>query len=105
VKRSAGFEVVVPIYKQLNAPFGGFGMATLRASTKALASTDSNDGTYNSIEGQIQSLTAKRDALASKMIGLMNAAEFGGQSFSGLQALWLSLQGLALLVQANALPH
>jgi len=80
-------------------------MATLRASTKALASTDSNDGTYNSIEGQIQSLTAKRDALTSKMITLMNGAEFGGQSFSALQTLSLSLQGLSLLIQANNLPH
>jgi hypothetical protein len=105
VKRSVGFEVLAGIYKQLNAPFGSFGMATLRASTKALASTDSNDGTYNSIEGQIQSLTAKRDALTSKMITLMNGAEFGGQSFSALQTLSLSLQGLSLLIQANNLPH
>jgi hypothetical protein len=103
VKRSVGFEVLAGIYKQLNAPFGSFGMATLRASTKALASTDSNDGTYYSIEGRIQSLTAKRDALASKMITLMNGAEFGGQSFSGLQTLSLSLQGVALLIEANAL--
>jgi hypothetical protein len=39
------------------------------------------------------------------MIGLMNGAEFGNQRFSGSQALSLSLQGLALLFQANALPH
>jgi len=44
-----------PTYKQLNAPFGAFAMATLRASTKALASNDTGDATYLSIEGQIQS--------------------------------------------------
>jgi hypothetical protein len=51
------------------------------ASSKALASNDANDSTYNSIEGQIQSLTTQRDALVAQMIGLLNGAEFKDQSF------------------------
>jgi len=43
--------------QQLDAPFGQFAMATLKASTKALASNDADDATYTSIEGHIQSLT------------------------------------------------
>lgn len=105
VKRSEGFTALARVYKQLNAPFGAFAMATLRASTKALASNDADDATYNSIEGQIQSLTARRDALASKMVGLLNGAEFNGQHFSGLEAFLLTIQGLALLGRANSLPH
>ena len=93
------------MYKQLNAPFGAFAMSTLKASTKALASNDANDSTYNSIEGQIQSLTAQRDALAAQMIGLLNGAEFKGQSFSDSQARSLIAQGQALLNQANSLPQ
>ena len=44
----------------VNSPFGPLGTATLRASTYALESTD--DAVYNSVEDQIQSLTASRDA-------------------------------------------
>jgi hypothetical protein len=80
-------------------------MATLRSSTKALASNDANDATYSSIEGQIQSLTAQRDSLAAQMIGLLNGAEFNGQSFSDRQAQSLIAQGQALLDQANSLPQ
>jgi hypothetical protein len=35
-------------YKQRNAPFGAFAMATLTSSSKELASNDTNDGTSNS---------------------------------------------------------
>jgi hypothetical protein len=91
--------------KRLNAPFGEFAMAALKASTKALASTDADDATYTSIEGQIESLTSQRDALAAKMVGLLNGAEFNGQAFSDAQAQSLIAQGQALLGQANGLPH
>lgn len=65
VKQSFSFGALARTYKQLNAPFGAFAMATLRASTKALASNDEGDATYTSIEGQIASLTERRDALAT----------------------------------------
>jgi hypothetical protein len=105
LKKSLSFVSLAQMYKQLNAPFGGFAMATLRSSTKALASNDANDATYSSIEGQIQSLTAQRDSLAAQMIGLLNGAEFNGQSFSDRQAQSLIAQGQALLDQANSLPQ
>ena len=79
LKKSTSFVALAQVYKQLNAPFGAFAMATLRASTKALAS---NDATYNSIEGQIQALTTQRNTLAAQMISLLDGAEFNGQTFS-----------------------
>ena len=93
------------MYKQLNAPFGAFAMATLRASTKALASNDADDATYNSIEGQIQALTMQRNTLVAQMISLLAGAEFNGQTCSDAQAQSLIGQGQALLNQANGLPH
>lgn len=105
LKQSTSFIALAQIYKQLNAPFGEFSMATLKASTKALASNDAGDATYNSIEGQIQSLTSQRDALAAQMMGLLNGAEFNGQTFSDAQAQSLIGQGQALLNQADGLPH
>ena len=80
-------------------------MATLKASTKALAADDPGDATYTSIEGQIQSLTGRRDALASEIKGLLNGAEFKGQPFDVLRAVLLVVQGDVLLKQADHLPH
>ena len=105
LKKSGSFVALAQIYKQLNASFGEFEMDTLKASTKALASNDAGDATYTSIEGQIQSLTAQRDALAAQMIGLLEGAEFNGTAFSDAQAQSLIAQGDALLNQAQALPH
>jgi hypothetical protein len=68
-------------------------MATLRSSSKALASNHANHSTYNSIEGQIQSLTTQRDALVAQMVGLLTGAESNGQSFSDAQAQSLIAQG------------
>jgi hypothetical protein len=103
VKKSTSFIALAQSYKQLNAPFGDFGMAILRASTKALASNDAGDATYNSIEGQIQSLTSQRDALATQMKALLEGAEFNGQVFGSGAAQALIGQGQSLLDQANAL--
>ena len=105
VRISPGFTVLSRTYKQLNAPFGAFGMATLRASTKALASNDMGDATYTSIEGKIQSLSTRRDALAAEIKGALNGAEFKGQPINTLTALSLILRGNILLAEANHLPH
>ena len=105
VKNSPAFVALARTYKQLNAPFGAFAKATLRASTKALGSNDAGDATYTSIEGQIQSLTARRDALAAQMKDALNGAAFKGQFISTGKAALLIARGLALLAQANALPH
>jgi hypothetical protein len=105
VRISPGFATLAQTYKQLNAPFGQFAMATLRASTKALASGDPDDATYTSIEGKIQSFTTRRDALASEIKGQLDGAEFKGQPISTLKALLLVVQGNVLLGEANHLPH
>jgi hypothetical protein len=105
VKKSPGFVALARTYKQLNAPFGEFAMATLKASTKALASNDPNDATYNSIEAQIQSLTAQRDQVAAEMKAALNGAEFEGQPFNGVKASALVVEGSVLITEAKQLPH
>ena len=105
VKRSGRFIVLAETYKQLNAPFGRFAMDILKSSTFALASNDQGDATYNSVEGQIESLTSQRDTLSAQMKALLNGAAFNGQAFSDSQAQSLIGQGQSLLAQAHALPH
>ena len=56
------------VYKQLNAPFGSFGMDTLTASTRAIQTgTAANDGTYTAFDTQLAALTAQRDSVAGQI--------------------------------------
>ena len=103
LKKSGSFVPLAQMYKQLNASFGQFAMDTLTASTRALASNDAGDATYTSLEGQIQSLTNQRNALAAQMIASLEGAEFNNQPISQSQAQNLIAQGQSLLDQAHAL--
>jgi hypothetical protein len=92
------------VYKQVNAAFGRFAMDTLAASTAALASgTDSDDSVYAGIESRIQDLTDQRDALATQMKAMLDAAAFGGAEISERQAWRLIEQGEELLERARHL--
>ena len=98
------------LYTRLEAAVGEFGLDTLAASTRALASSSPGDATYSTIEGQLTSLGAARNALAGQIQALLIGAEFGGQplstSKSGKKALAaLIAQGNALLAQADTLAH
>jgi hypothetical protein len=90
-------------YKQLNASFGDFDMNILKASTKALASSDVGDTTYTSIENQIAGLTTQRDALATQIKGALNAAAFNGQALNEQQAKGFIDQANSLIGQAHTL--
>jgi len=65
------------LLKQLDAPFGELGMATLRASTIALASDSGGDSKYTSIESQLASITKKRDQLVDSIKSLLGGAAAG----------------------------
>jgi hypothetical protein len=66
------------VYKQLNAPFGTFGMNMVALSNRAISSgSPANDGTYATLEGQIQTLTSQRDTLASQIRAALNGAAAG----------------------------
>ena len=103
VKKSGNFAPLAQVYKQLNASFGAFDMDILKASTKALASDDAGDATYTSIEGQIASLTAQRDALAGQIKSALSGATFTGQVLSDQQANSLIAQANSLIDQAHTL--
>jgi hypothetical protein len=103
VKNTGGFVSLARVYKQLNASFGAFAMDTLKASTRALASNDAGDATYNSIEGQIQSLTSQRDALAAQIKEVLDGATFAGQTSTDSQVNSLIAQAQSLLSQAHQL--
>ncbi len=104
VKTSPLFRQLAQVYKQIMAPVGQLGLASLKVSTKALVSgSSSSDSTYTNLENQLVSITSQRDALAAQIIGLLEGAEFKNQTFTAQQALGLINQAQALLNQVNNL--
>lgn len=101
---SSTYERLAEAYTAIEQPVGPFGLATLSASTHGLASgSPSNDTTYQRTEQQISSLGAHRDRVGSAMIGLLEAAAYGGQPIPGGQAQALVSQAQALVTQAQHL--
>ena len=96
-----GNEFIQPVYSQIEAPVGEFGLGTLTASTRALAS--SSDATYASIENQLVQLGATRDALGVAMQADLLGAAFGGKPLSLQGAKKLIAAGHRLLRQVGAL--
>jgi hypothetical protein len=91
------------VYTQLEAAVGAFGLDTLRASTKALASESAHDAGYTGIEGQLKRLGAARDALALKMRAALLGVAFSGRALNERQARTLIAQGDRLLGEAAVL--
>jgi hypothetical protein len=94
------------VYKQVNAPFGRFAMHLLAVSTDALKSgSDSDDSAYTAIQGRIADLTGWRDALASDMKAMLDAAAFGNHAIDVRRAAKLIDEGEDLLERARELGH
>jgi hypothetical protein len=93
------------VYTQLEAPVGEFGLSTLTASTRALASDSAGDAVYTGIENQLVALGSSRDSLAGQMQSVLMGAEFGNQPISVNAAQALITQGRALLAQADTLAN
>ena len=91
------------VYTQLEAAVGAFGLDTLKASTRALASVSPGDSTYASIENQLIRLGQQRDAVTAKMRRLLLGAAFKGKTVSAGQAAALIKRGDQLLGKASIL--
>jgi hypothetical protein len=88
------------VYKQINAPFGALGGATIEISTAALLGDDT---TYQRLERALERLTADRDAVAAAIRQLLEAAAFDGRQVDERHAQRLIRQGEKLLERARKL--
>jgi hypothetical protein len=91
------------VYSQIEAPVGAFGLDTLKASTRALASRSPGDSEYSRIERQLQQLGTERDAIGNRMRALLLGAAFNGQPVDPGAAAGLIRQGELLLGRAAVL--
>lgn len=64
-------------YKDINAPVGPLGLASLQLATTGVTG---NDAAYATVTAQIKDLTAKRNAIAGKMIDMLEDAAFAGHA-------------------------
>jgi predicted transcriptional regulator len=90
--------------KQLDAPFGQFGMDTLKGSTTALASNTNSDNRYTTLEKTIASITDQRDQLVDQVKAVLASAA-AGQAIDHTQAADLLDRADGLLHKASALAH
>ncbi len=82
-----GYEELAAAYKQLDAPFGEFGLGTLDADTAALATGgSSSDATYTDTTSQLQACENQRTALVAQIQPVIDAAENGGAPVSSREA-------------------
>jgi hypothetical protein len=90
-------------FAQLEAPVGAFGIDTLRASTRALASDSPGDEAYTRMENALQRLGAERDAVGERMRALLLDAAFGRRPLDVTAARALIRAGDRLLGRAEVL--
>jgi hypothetical protein len=107
VQASQGLFVQLgKVYKQINAPVGKLGLQTLTISTQALASGSAqNDAAYEQLEAQLTDITTARDALATQIEAVLEAAEFRGQPLNVQQANDLIDQAQNLLGRVSDLAN
>jgi len=103
VKRSDNFVALARALKQITAPVGPLGLASIHASTVALASGNAmDDSTYTNIENQLTSFTAQRDALVAQILPLLEGAEMNGTPIPDDVARHLIRQADRLLFDVEA---
>ena len=99
VRRSAvAFRLLAQEYKQISAPVGKLGLASLAVSTTALTG---DDATYTRLEDRLSTINNERDELAAKMIKQLEDAEFNNKPVDLLSALQLAFEAEVLLRQVR----
>jgi hypothetical protein len=98
-----GYEDLAAAYKQLNAPFGEFGLNTRDADTSALASNSANDATYTDTTSQLQACESERTALVGQIQSVLEPAESGHAPVSSWEAFDLVGQADRVIDDAKIL--
>ena len=96
----SAYEQLAAAYKQLTAPFGAAGMASLTVSTRGVALTD--PAAYQAYEASMQQFLSNQTALVSQIKTYIDAAAFAGGPFDAATASNLTQLANALTAQMQA---
>lgn len=97
------YQRLAAAYKQLDAGVGAFAAATLRVSQQGVSSDSAGDATYTADEAQLTALGTLRDALATRIAGVLDRAAAGQGPVSDAESLQLSTQADVLIAAAQHL--
>jgi hypothetical protein len=76
-----GLQKLGAAYKQLDAPFGSFGMDSLRYATARIPTgSATDDSVYVALEAKLADWGARRDELAGRINNLLDGLAFGSAS-------------------------
>ena len=101
-RHGEAIEELARAYKQLNAPVGALALATLRISSKSLASGDAAfDGTFDELTEYLQRLASRRDALAARIERVLDDAAFGHRAAGRHEVVELTEEARALVDEAK----
>jgi hypothetical protein len=90
-------------YKQLDAPFGSFGMDSLAYATARIPTgSASDDSTYTALDARLADWGARRDALAARINNLLDGLAFGGASTDQRTIDGLTAEARALAAEVHA---
>jgi hypothetical protein len=98
---TASLTTLANVFKQLNACVGQFGAATIAASSAAINSASPGDFRYQLTEAEFAQLGTQRDALATKILTLLEGAEFNGTTPNDPQIFALTIQAQILITLAQ----
>jgi hypothetical protein len=104
-KDRAAFEELAAALKQVDAPFGEFGMNTLNADTNAIKSESLEEATYEETDSQLQTCANTRLALVTKILSVLQAAETGTAAVSPTEAKTLTSEADAPIADSKMLPE
>jgi hypothetical protein len=93
------YERLAAALKRIDAPVGPLGLATLAIATGAVESDQPGDAVYRAYLAWMASLTARRDALAGRMLQQLDEAAFTGRPLSPETAQGEATQADALLAE------
>jgi hypothetical protein len=89
------------LYKQINAPVGALGLASVKISTRGLESGGASDQVFKQTQASLSALSASRDSLASDIESLLEGAEFAGEQPDADRVANLIDRAEQLLEQVN----
>jgi len=90
------------VYKQINAPVGQLSLDSVAFATRATLSNSAGDQTYIDADAQIAAWTSERNALAAKMIALLDTTAPGYTNHNDRGVNDLITQGQQLLAEVHA---
>jgi hypothetical protein len=90
------------VYKQINAPVGQLSLDSVAFATRATLSNSTGDQTYIDADAQIAAWTTERNALAAKMIALLDTTAPGYTNHNDRSVNNLITQGEQLLAEVHA---